>query len=226
MLMKEIEAIIKKSKKAGWVLEPDAKKIMKLSGFDVPRSVWAKSLEESLSAAKEIGFPVVAKVVSPDIMHKSDSGGVAVGISDAQMLEDVYRRFEGMPGFQGALVEETVAGLELIVGAKIDIQFGPVVLLGLGGVEAEIYNDSVIRMAPLEEKDVTSMFHGLKAGKLLEGYRGSEKIDLSLLISTLIEFSKLVVHLEKKIESVDLNPVMCSSKRCVVADARIILAGG
>ena len=195
----------------------------RLAGFDVPRFTLARTAEEADRFAREIGYPVVAKVVSPRILHKSDVGGVAVGIADAGRLEEVFRRFRGMEGFVGMIVEEIVSGIELILGAKIDFQFGPMILLGMGGTGVEIYQDVALRMAPLSGKDVHAMIGGLKARRLLEGYRGAEKVDREKLTETILAFSSLVMELEERIESIDINPLLCSSRRCVVADARIIL---
>jgi hypothetical protein len=121
------------------------------------------------------------------------------------------------------LVEEMVSGIELIAGAKVDYQFGPVILLGMGGTAVEIYKDTALRMAPLKEVDVESMLKGLKAHELLNGYRGAQPVNLKELVRTLMAFSRLVMDLEGYFESIDLNPVMCSSTSCVVADARIML---
>jgi len=121
------------------------------------------------------------------------------------------------------LVEEMVAGIEVIVGAKVDYQFGPVILLGMGGTGVEIYRDVALRMAPLAQKDAESMVGCLKARPLLDGYRGEEPANVKEIIRMLMTFSGLVMDLEPEIESIDLNPVMCSSTRCVVADARIML---
>ena len=116
-----------------------------------------------------------------------------------------------------------ISGVELIIGAKIDYQFGPVILLGIGGTGVEIYRDTSLRMAPLEERHVKTMVKELRAHQLLEGYRGSEPISMGEVIRMMIAFSDLAMELEGMIESIDLNPVMCSASRCVVADARIIL---
>jgi acyl-CoA synthetase (NDP forming) len=122
------------------------------------------------------------------------------------------------------LVEEILTGMELIIGAKIDFQFGPIVILGIGGTAVEIYQDTSIRMAPLTPKDVLSMIKNLKAHRLIEGYRGSEPVNLNKLTEIVVTFSDLLMELEDVVESIDLNPVMCSSKKCIVADARIMLA--
>ncbi|MBP1750911.1 MAG: hypothetical protein H6Q52_3450, partial [Deltaproteobacteria bacterium] len=219
----EMYRIIDAARPDGWVLEPEAKRLFRLAGFDVPRFMLARTPEEAVRFAHEIGYPVVAKVVSPRILHKTDVGGVAVGIADAGRLEEVFRRFQGMEGFIGMMVEEIVSGVELILGAKIDLQFGPMILLGMGGIGVEIYQDVALRMAPLAGKDVRSMIGGLKARRLLEGYRGAEKVDREKLTETILAFSSVVMELQGRIESIDINPLLCSSRRCVVADARIVL---
>jgi succinyl-CoA synthetase beta subunit len=223
MLTNEMMDILLTSKQEGWVLEPDAKRIFSLAGLDVPNFKWAKELDEALRFAEEIGFPVVAKIVSYKILHKSDVGGVVTMIDNSQTLEDTFKHFSNAIGFAGVVVEEMVDGIELIVGAKVDHQFGPVMLLGIGGTAAEIYRDTTLRMAPINQGDVESMVRGLKAHKLLEGYRGSQPINLEELTRLMVLFSNLVMNLEEHIESIDLNPVICSSDRCVVADARIML---
>jgi len=223
MLKKEITEIISASQQAGWVMEPEAKRLLAIAGLEVPRFKWATSMEEALRSAHEIGYPIVGKVVSRNVVHKSDQGGVVLGIDSDKTLESMYRRLSNIENFEGMLVEETVSGVEMILGAKIDYQFGPVILLGMGGTGVEIYKDVVVRMAPLQEKDVISMVRSLRAHQLLEGYRGSEPVDLHKLSRMMKAFSGLVMELEEVIEAIDLNPVMCSSKRCIVADARIML---
>ncbi len=223
MLKKELKAIVTASRKWGWVLEPEAKRLLAISGIDVPKFYWAKSSEEAVHFAEKIGYPVVGKLVSPKALHKSEVGGVVVGIDSVKHLEETFHRFSSFEDFTGMLIEEMVSGTELIVGAKVDYQFGPVILLGMGGTAVEIYKDTSLRMAPLKEVDVESMLKGLQAHELLKGYRGSEPVNLKELVRTLMAFSSLVMDLEGYFESVDLNPVMCSSKRCVVADARIML---
>ena len=223
MLKKEIERILSASEDIGWVLEPDAKRVFSMAGLDVPRFTWATTGEEAIRFAKEIGYPVVCKVVSPQVMHKSDRNGVAVNIDGDGKLTEIFIRFSQIEGFAGVLVEPMLSGVELIVGAKVDYQFGPVILLGIGGTGVEIYRDIVLRMAPLAEKDIGSMIKGLRGHKILEGYRGSAPVNLRELARLLENFSGLVMDLEQMIESIDLNPVICSSTRCIVADARIIL---
>jgi acyl-CoA synthetase (NDP forming) len=226
MLTKDMRKIIDNARDTGWILEPDAKRLLSLAGIAVPDFVLAASASEAAAAAQRIGYPVVAKVVSAQILHKSEAGGVVVGVPDASHLTNIFEKFSALEGFAGLLVEEMLPGSELIVGAKVDFQFGPVILLGIGGTAVEIYQDTGIRMAPITEKDVQAMLAGLKGAKLLQGYRGAEPINVPLLIRLMLAFSDLVMNLENDIASIDLNPVKCSGSRCVVADARIMLRGG
>ena len=223
MLNETAAAILEESKKYGWVLEPDAKRLFAEAGFDVPRFEWVRTEEESVSAGESIGWPVVAKVVSPDIVHKSDAGGVAVGIEGPEAMREVFGRFSGIDGFAGVLVEEMLPGMELIVGGKIDEQFGAVILTGIGGIGVEIYKDTAIRMAPVTEDNVESMIDDLTASSVLRGYRGSAGVNIGELKRLIAAFSALMVEMSGEIESVDLNPVLCTEEKCVIADARIIL---
>ena len=223
MLNPEIKEILGRSQRHGWILEPDAKRLLNLAGIRVPRFCLATTRDDALDFAHKNNYPVVAKVVSPEVVHKSDVGGVVLGIDADETLIQTFQRFKTTDGFSGMLVEESLSGFELIVGAKVDFQFGPVVLLGIGGTAVEIYGDTVLRMAPLRPQDAASMIKGLKAHELLEGYRGADPINLQQLSHLLITFSELVMQIEPFIESIDLNPVMCSADQCVVADARIML---
>lgn len=215
--------ILESSRERGWVLEPDAKKMFAEAGLTVPRFHFATSREDAFRGARDIGYPLAAKIVSPKALHKSDVGGVVVGLDTDDRLGEVFDRFSRFEGFLGVHLEEMIDGMELIAGAKIDPQFGPVVLLGIGGTSVEIYRDTAIRMAPLAPKDVESMVHALKARRLLEGYRGAPPINMEKLTQTLLRFSELVMETADRIESIDLNPVMCSVEECIIADARIML---
>ncbi len=223
MVSPAIQALLDQSKPLGWVLEPDAKTILKLSGIAVPEFRVARDSAEARAAAAELGYPLAAKIVSPMILHKSDVGGVVVGIDTDARLDQVVDRFRGFEQFTGIHLERMARGVELILGAKIDDQFGPVILLGIGGTGVEVYQDITIRMAPLTDADVRDMVASLKGRKFLEGYRGAEKIDLPVLSRTVIAFADLVLQIADQIESIDLNPLMCDAKHCIAADARIML---
>ena len=224
MLTEKSRELLKQARGAGWVLEPDAKAILRDAGLTVPAFFCAPDVESAAAAARDIGYPVAAKVVSPNIVHKTEAGGVAVGLADDEALRRVFGRFSAMDGFSGMLVEEMVSGVEVIVGAKNDDQFGPVILLGIGGTGVEIYQDVAIRMAPIGPRDVASMVGQLAGRKILEGFRGAPPVNMEELTRTLLAFSALAMAAADRIASIDLNPVMCTKDACIVADARIMLA--
>jgi acyl-CoA synthetase (NDP forming) len=205
-------------------MEPQAKDLLRLAGMDVPRFVSTGDVTEAIRFANEIRYPVVVKVVSPEAIHKSDVSGVVLGVPDDIKLGEVFVEMQKIRGFQGIIVEEAVSGVELIVGMKMDKQFGPIILLGMGGTAVEIYKDVALRMAPLREQDAESMLISLKGRPLLEGYRGSDGVNIDELKRMLLRFSSLVMEFGKEVDSMDLNPVICNNSRCVVADARIMLA--
>ncbi len=224
MLDGEREQLWERARADGWIPEPEALRLLEAAGVPVVRHGFARSLEEAQAAARRIGFPVVAKVVSPAILHKSDVGGVETAVADPAGLSAAWTRLSRLEGFTGALIAERLAGLELIFGAKIDAQFGPVILFGLGGTAVEIYRDVVTRLAPLRERDVASMVCCLRGARLLTGFRGCAAVSLPKLTAALLAFSRLVMEIAERIEAIDLNPVFCTAERCVVADARILPA--
>nr|NJM01403.1 acetyl-CoA synthetase [Desulfobacula sp.] len=223
MLKKKIRVLIDAHKDLGWVLEPSAKAVMKMEGLDIPEFVWTGSFEKAEKFLKQVKGPVVAKAVSKKILHKTECKAVVTGITSGRELKKQMERLLGLEGCEAVLVEEMVQGLEVIIGAKNDFQFGPVVVFGMGGTSVEIYNDTAIRMAPLKPGDVFSMADSLKAKALLSGYRGRAGVNMEVLTHTLVRFSHLVMELENDVESMDLNPVICTRDRCIIADARMML---
>lgn len=224
MLNNEMIKVIDNFKKIGWIPEPEAKRLFQTAGFNVPKFIWAHTPDEAIKFTGRIGYPVVAKVVSPRVIHKSDVGGVIVGIDTDEKLEKAYYTFKELDSFDGMLVEEMVRGQELIIGAKIDYQFGPVILLGIGGTGVEVYHDVTLRMIPINENDVISMINSLKGRDIIIGFRGGDSVNIKGLTEMLTGFSSLIINLENHIQSIDLNPVICSRDRCIIADARIILS--
>ncbi|MEH0019181.1 MAG: acetate--CoA ligase family protein [Desulfobacter sp.] len=208
----------------GWMLEPDAKDMLARQGFDLPQRLNTDSPEAAAGFMASLSGPVVAKAVSPRILHKTEHNAVVVGIDNPRDLEQEMTRLLSLDGCGSVLVEEMVGGVEVFVGAKNDAQFGPVVILGVGGTAVEIYNDTAIRMAPVSPGDVQSMVDSLTGAPLLTGFRGGAGVDMDTLATLVVRFSHLAMALEPRFQSIDLNPVMCSPERCVVADARIMLA--
>lgn len=218
--------IIEKSKKDGWVLEPMAKQLLRAEGLKVTRCVWAKSPEEAARGAKKLGYPVVIKAVSPLIIHKTEQNAVALGINDDKGVHAAFETMSALPGFMGVLVDETAHGREVIIGAKNDPQFGPVVMVGIGGTSVEIYKDVSLRLAPLDKKGALGALRSLVGIELLTGHRGKKGVDINALAMLLSDFSRLAYKLGDLVESIDLNPVFCSAEGAVIADARIMLPTG
>jgi hypothetical protein len=219
----EVKEIIDSSRKSGWVLEPRAKELIKLYGLATSKFVWVKTLESALQGAKKVGYPLVAKIVSEKIIHKSDVGGVIVGVRDNNQMVEVFEKFSKLEGFDGVLLDEMLAGSEMIFGAKLDAQFGTVVLVGIGGTSVEIYKDVALRMAPVTKDVAIEAINSLKGIKLLKGYRGKEPVNIDKLANAVVKFSEMAYDLKDEVESIDLNPVMCTKDKATVADARIIL---
>jgi hypothetical protein len=223
MLNPKAEAIIANGRARGWLMEPEAKRLLGCYELPVPDFHVARNPTEAANAAGELGYPLAAKVVSPEIVHKTEVEGVALGLADEDAVKAVFARFETLPGFEGMLIEPMVGGIELIVGAKNDEQFGPVILLGIGGTGVEIYGDTAIRMAPLSDRDVPAMVQCLKGRQVIEGFRGRAGVDMAGLARVMRAFSQLAMDMADQFESIDLNPVMCGREGCVVADARVML---
>ncbi len=212
------------------ITEELSKSILKTYGVKVPGYALVKSAEEATKQAKKLGFPLVMKVVSPQILHKTDVGGVKVGINNIdevkKTFKDMYGRLSKKKGVEvkGILLEKMVPkGVELIVGIQNDPQFGPVIMVGLGGIMTEVMKDVAFRMLPITTSDAKSMINELKGSKLLKGFRGSEPIDMNMVATMLVQIGKLGVENADYINSIDFNPVVVYPKSHFVVDAKIIL---
>jgi acetyl-CoA synthetase (ADP-forming) len=223
-----INQAIKEGRKA--LLEPEAKTICMEYGISVTKFKVASNKEESAKYADEIGYPVVLKIVSPDIIHKSDAGGVMVNLKTPaevaaayqKILENV-KKYKPDANIVGVLVQEMAPqSTETIVGAIKDPQFGQTVMFGLGGIFVEIFKDVSFRIAPLTAEDAKEMITELKAYPLLKGYRNSPPADIDALVAILLNVSRLVME-NPKIKELDLNPVLAYQTGAKAVDARIIL---
>ncbi|HJJ22980.1 MAG TPA: acetate--CoA ligase family protein [Nitrosopumilus sp.] len=212
------------------ITEESSKSILKTYGVKVPPFALVTSAEDVAKQAKKIGFPLVMKVVSPQILHKTDVGGVKVGLDN---VNDVKKTFNDMHGrlskkkgveVKGILLEKMVPkGIELIVGIQNDSQFGPIMMVGLGGIMTEVMKDVAFRMLPITTSDAKSMINELKGSKLLKGFRGSAPIDLNMVAKMLVQIGKLGVDNADYVNSIDFNPVIVYPKSYYVVDAKIIL---
>jgi acyl-CoA synthetase (NDP forming) len=211
------------------VLEPDAIRVLEQYNIPYPEHGLARSPEEAARIAGELGYPVVLKVVSPHVVHKSDAGGVIVGIEEAKEVHSAYGRIlDGVrtavprARIEGALVcKQAPEGLEVIVGGLDDATFGPTVMFGLGGVFAEALEDVSFRIAPLERRDAEEMVTEIKGYSLLMGARGQAGCDVSAVTDLLMAVSQMVTD-HPEIKELDLNPVRVYEKGLMVLDARMM----
>jgi acyl-CoA synthetase (NDP forming) len=211
-------------------LEAEAKTICMEYHIPVTRFKLAKNEEEATEFAEQIGFPVVLKIVSPDIIHKSDAGGVKVNLKSTAEVRNAYRKilenakkYDSAAKIVGVLVQEMAPqSTEVIVGAIKDPQFGQTLMFGLGGIFVEILKDVAFRIAPVTREDAYEMITKIKAYPLLTGYRKTPPADLDTIINILLNASKLVMDYPE-IKELDLNPIMAYEKGAKTVDARIIL---
>jgi acetyl-CoA synthetase (ADP-forming) len=213
-----------------YLLEPEAKALCIEYGIPVVKFSVARNSEEAIRLAEELGYPVVLKIVSPDVVHKSDVGGVITQLTDAKEVKNAYQRIlanvkKANPEARvtGVLVEEMAPpSTEVIVGATRTLQFGPVLMFGLGGILVEILKDVSFRAAPIDSSDALEMITELKAYSVLRGYRNQPPVDIDALVEILLKVSKLVIE-RPEIRGVDLNPVFAYERGAKVVDARISL---
>ncbi|MFC2030812.1 acetate--CoA ligase family protein [Chloroflexota bacterium] len=210
---------------AGPLLEHEALAWLDANGFPVPEYHFAATSQEALTGCQEIGYPVVMKVVSPDILHKSDVGGVVLSVDNDAAAEIAFTRLRGSAqgrDFRGVVIMPMISDArEVLLGLSKDPQFGPVLAFGLGGIFTEVWRDVTLRMAPVDRPEAEAMIREIKSFPLLQGARGQRVCDLDALADILVEFSQLP-FLYPDIEEMDLNPVFLLPKGLVIGDVRII----
>ena len=190
-----------------------------------------QSLDEAIAKGNAIGFPVVLKIISPQIVHKSDVGGVVLGIADDASLKTGYpkllaqvREKEPNAKVLGILIEKMMPpSTELIVGGIRDSQFGPSIMFGMGGIFTEVYKDVAFRVAPIDKIDALNLIHELRGSKILEGIRGQPPADLDALVGVLMGVSSLMLQ-HSAVNQLDLNPVIAYPDGICAVDTRIVLA--
>ena len=212
--------------------EIESKQVLAEAGIPVALAVLARDANEASKAAQKAGFPVVLKIVSPDLTHKSDVGGVRLGLESAAdtkaAFEDIVAAVkEAQPDarIEGVAVQKMApTGTEVIVGMSKDPQFGPVMMFGLGGIFVEVLKDVAFRIVPLEPKDASQMIREIKGFPVLEGVRGQPPADLAALEKLILKLSEFV-EAHPEIEELDLNPVFAYSDGALAVDARIVIRG-
>ena len=214
------------------LLEEEGYEVLQAYGFPTPQSILCTTEQEGIDAARHIGYPLVMKIVSPDIIHKSDAGGVKVGVKTDDELKSAFRtitenalKYKSDAKIKGVPVQEMVkSAKETILGASQDPTFGPVIMFGLGGIYVEVLKDVVFGVAPIDEQEAINMVESIKTIKLLKGVRGEKPSDLKAIADSLQRLSQLVVDFQE-IKEFDINPLLVleEGKGARVVDARIIL---
>jgi 3-hydroxypropionyl-CoA synthetase (ADP-forming) len=217
------------SNKEKVITEELAKQVLSEYGVIVPKYSLVKSAEEAEIEAGKVGFPLVAKIVSPEILHKTDVRGVKVGLKNQadvkDTFNDMYGRLSKQYNVKGVLLEKMAAagGVELIVGLQNDPQFGPVIMAGIGGIYTEVFKDVSFRVLPITNEDAISMIDDLKGNKILKGFRGMPPVNLNMLAEALVNIGKFGTEMAPYYESIDFNPIIFYENEYVVVDAKILL---
>jgi acetyltransferase len=226
-----LEKALKAAGNAAALDEVASKKLLKAYGIPISQEAIAQTPAEAAKIAKKIGFPVVAKVVSPDILHKSDVGGVVLNLNSAaevrKAFDDIVRRVKKLknkPKLEGILIAQQVkADLELVVGASLDAEMGPVVLFGTGGVDIELMKDVALAGAPIDATEAKQLIARTKAGVKMKGYRGRPALHEASAVKALVGLSNLMADAGNRIASIDVNPFLINEKAGVAVDGLIVL---
>ncbi|EHR77644.1 acetyl-CoA synthetase [Thermococcus litoralis DSM 5473] len=229
--LKVIEEILAQGRKA--LVEYEAKQVLKAYGLPLPEEKLAKTLDEAIKYANEIGYPVVMKLMSPQILHKSDAKVVMLNIKNDEELKQKWkeihenaRKYRPDAEILGVLIAPMLKpGREIIIGVTEDPQFGHAIMFGLGGIFVEILKDVTFRIIPIEEKDAWAMIKSIKGYPILAGARGEPPADMKAIVDMMLKVSQLVDDLKDYIKEMDLNPVFIypEGEGAVIVDARIIL---
>ena len=220
---------VKKEKRPN-LLEEEGLEILRAYGFPLPQSSLAKNENEAVKIAKKIGHPVVMKIASPQIIHKSDAGGVKVNLTNDNEVKVAFKeivknakKYNKKAEIKGVLIVEMVkGGKEMIIGSKLEPGFGPVIMLGMGGIYVEVLKDVTFRLAPVTDREANDMISSIKTKKILEGVRGEKPSDIKKLSECIQRLSQLVTDF-KEIKELDMNPVLVmeKGKGCKILDVRI-----
>lgn len=211
------------------ITEELAKQVLTEYGVRVPKYALVTDAEEAEIEAGKVGFPLVAKIVSPEILHKTDVKGVKVGLQNQEDVKnafnDMYGRLSKQYNVKGVLLEKMAAagGVELIVGLQNDPQFGPVIMAGIGGIYTEVFKDVSFRVLPITKEDAISMIDDLKGNKILKGFRGMPSVNMNMLTEALVNIGRFGTEMAPYYESIDFNPIIFYENEYVVVDAKILL---
>ena len=226
------KTILEKAKKRRMLIltEIESKQLLQEAGISIVETKLATSMKEAVNLSKEVGFPVVLKIASPDVIHKSDAGGVKVGLKNATQVSNAYREImtsvkkkHPKATIEGVSIQPMAKpGVEIIIGMSKDAQFGPVLMFGLGGILVEILKDVSFRIVPLTLRDAKEMIREIKGYPVLEGYREQEPANIPLLEEMLLKVSDFAEK-NPEVKELDLNPIFAYRDSAVAVDARVVL---
>jgi acetate---CoA ligase (ADP-forming) subunit beta len=212
------------------LVEVESKELLHKAGIPVVDTRLARTKREAVSISKQMGFPVVLKISSPDVIHKSDAGGVKLGLANATQVGKAYS--EIVSSIKQAYPEAEIHGLsvqrmagpgvEVIIGMSKDPQFGPVLMFGLGGILVEVLKDVSFRIVPVSERDARDMIREIKGYPILEGYRGQKPVSIAALEKLIVRVSQFAEN-NPHIAELDLNPVFAYPDKAIAVDARVVL---
>lgn len=201
----------------------EATKLLKTYKIPIIKTRKIKKLEEVLNIGNKWGFPLVLKLDSAEILHKTDIGGVITNIQNKKELTKAWQKIKKVATKykSDVIVQPYIKGVEIIIGAKKDAVFGPVVMFGLGGIFVEVFRDVSFRVTPLSKKEAQKMIEEIKGYQILKGYRWQKPVNVEQLAEILVSISQIMQN-EKNIQEIDLNPVIATEKKALVVDAKII----
>ncbi len=207
----------------------ETKKI--LSEYDIPlcQMVLAKTKKEAIVFAEKIGYPVVLKISSPEILHKTEIKGIKINIFDKKTLEKTWdkillevKKKKPSAGIEGILIQKQLKGREIVIGMKRNQKFGPVLMFGLGGIFTEVLEDVAFKIAPVSESDAIKMIKEIKGYKVLTAFRGQKQVNLKAIVKIIVSLSKLSLEKEE-IKEIDLNPIIVDEKKALIVDTCFLL---
>jgi succinyl-CoA synthetase beta subunit len=212
--------------------EPETKRLLALAGISVPSERVVTSAAEAVRVARRMGFPVVLKVVSRDVPHKTDVGGVQLDVRSSDAVRRAYhaittrvRRASRSARIEGILVQPHLHGREVIVGATHDPQIGPVLVFGLGGTAVEVMGDVAFRVVPIDAREARQMLREIRSAPLLNGYRGAPAVSVDSIVRALMSVSRLMTTFPHVLREIEINPLLVTEDAAFAVDAMAVVAG-
>jgi len=199
----------------------DSMKLLRKYSIPVVKQEIVETPSRLKNACERIGFPLVMKIVSPKISHKTEVGGIKLNIHSLEEAKQAFSELKKLKGIESVLLQKQLKGAEVIVGGKRDAQFGPTILFGLGGVFVEVFEDVSLRLCPITLRDAGKMVTEIKGFSVLKGFRGEKPANISAIKQVLLKASEIMQ--KEKIKELDINPLIVDEKKAIAVDARIVV---